>query len=57
MYWRIDTFKIIVLEGLFASIPWSALSFTTMYFQYMGISYIAWALTGCSPIVNDYPYC
>jgi len=36
-YWRINTFKVIVLQGIFGSIPGSALAFLTMYFQYVGI--------------------
>jgi predicted MFS family arabinose efflux permease len=37
-YLRIPTFRVIVLQGLFGCIPWSALSFTIFYFQYVGIS-------------------
>lgn len=34
----IRTFRIIVLQGCFGSIPWSALAFAIMFFQYVGIS-------------------
>lgn len=37
-YLRIPTFQVIVLQGMFGSIPWSALSFMIFYFQYVGIS-------------------
>jgi len=37
-YWRIDTFKVILIQGAFGSIPWSALAFSTMYFQYVGLT-------------------
>lgn len=37
-FWQINTFKIIVMQGLFGSAPWSALAFTTMYFQYSGFT-------------------
>eukprot|EP00927_Polykrikos_kofoidii_P066682 TRINITY_DN62239_c0_g1_i1.p1 TRINITY_DN62239_c0_g1~~TRINITY_DN62239_c0_g1_i1.p1 ORF type:complete len:596 (-),score=60.81 TRINITY_DN62239_c0_g1_i1:96-1883(-) len=35
---RIPTFKVIVLQGIFGSIPWNALGFLTMYLQYCGHS-------------------
>lgn len=37
-YLRIPTFRVIVLQGIFGCIPWSALSFIIFYFQYVGIS-------------------
>lgn len=37
-YFRINTFTVIVLQGMFGCIPWSALSFMIFYFQYVGIS-------------------
>lgn len=37
-YLKIPTFRVIVLQGVFGSIPWSALSFIIFYFQYIGIS-------------------
>merc|ERR1719191_2544814 len=37
-YWRIHTFKVLVLQGMFGCIPWSAMSFLIFYFQYIGIS-------------------
>jgi MFS family permease len=37
-YLQIPTFRVIVLQGLFGCIPWSALSFMIFYFQYIGIS-------------------
>lgn len=41
MFWHccsIRTFRIIVVQGCFGSIPWSALAFTIMFFQYVGVS-------------------
>lgn len=35
-YFRIPTFLAIVLQGIFGQIPWYAMSFATMYFQYIG---------------------
>ncbi|EFN50878.1 hypothetical protein CHLNCDRAFT_141677 [Chlorella variabilis] len=35
---RIPTFRIIVLQGIMGSIPWSALVFLTLYFQLLGMS-------------------
>mmetsp|Transcript_35516 Transcript_35516/g.58443 ORF Transcript_35516/g.58443 Transcript_35516/m.58443 type:complete len:303 (+) Transcript_35516:84-992(+) len=32
-YLRIPTFRVIVLQGLFGSIPWSALAFAILFFQ------------------------
>lgn len=37
-YWRIPTFKVIVMQGVFGTIPWGALGFAILYFQYVGIS-------------------
>lgn len=37
-YFRIRTFAVIVVQGCFGCIPWSALSFQTMLYQYEGIS-------------------
>mmetsp|Transcript_46257 Transcript_46257/g.100566 ORF Transcript_46257/g.100566 Transcript_46257/m.100566 type:complete len:478 (+) Transcript_46257:123-1556(+) len=37
--WRIPSFRIIVLQGMFGRIAWSGLgSFGPMYFQYVGVS-------------------
>mmetsp|Transcript_8005 Transcript_8005/g.17304 ORF Transcript_8005/g.17304 Transcript_8005/m.17304 type:complete len:540 (-) Transcript_8005:112-1731(-) len=35
---RLPTFTVIVLQGLFGSVPWNALGFGTMYFQKAGFS-------------------
>ena len=35
---RNNTFVIIVLQGVFSGIPWNALSFMVMYFQFCGLS-------------------
>lgn len=35
-YLRIPSFWVVVLQGLFGTIPWSALSFLSMFFQYGG---------------------
>mmetsp|Transcript_18955 Transcript_18955/g.29910 ORF Transcript_18955/g.29910 Transcript_18955/m.29910 type:complete len:494 (+) Transcript_18955:185-1666(+) len=37
-YWRIPTFKVLVLQGMFGCIPWSSMSFLIFYFQYIGMS-------------------
>mmetsp|Transcript_20382 Transcript_20382/g.44413 ORF Transcript_20382/g.44413 Transcript_20382/m.44413 type:complete len:505 (-) Transcript_20382:103-1617(-) len=37
-HWSIHTFRIIVFQGVVGGIPWSALSFKMMFFQYMGMS-------------------
>jgi len=36
-FFRIRTFSLIVIQGCFGTVPWSALSFCTMFFQYVGI--------------------
>lgn len=36
-YFRIPTFALTVVQGLFGSCPWSALGFSTMYLQLRGI--------------------
>lgn len=43
-YWHMHTFKIIVLQGVFGTIPWAALAFITMYLQYAGLSDLKAAL-------------
>ncbi|KAF8820538.1 putative Protein spinster-like protein 1 [Cardiosporidium cionae] len=35
---RTPTFVIIALQGIFGSVPWNALSFLTLYYQYSGLS-------------------
>jgi len=35
-YFQIPTFRIIVLQELFGTVPWCALGFLTMYLQYVG---------------------
>jgi len=37
-HWSIHTFRIILFQGVVGGIPWSALSFKMMFFQYMGLS-------------------
>eukprot|EP00929_Paragymnodinium_shiwhaense_P056433 TRINITY_DN28234_c0_g4_i2.p1 TRINITY_DN28234_c0_g4~~TRINITY_DN28234_c0_g4_i2.p1 ORF type:complete len:410 (+),score=50.17 TRINITY_DN28234_c0_g4_i2:216-1445(+) len=37
-YCRIPSFRVIVVQGLFGSIPWSALTFLIMYYQLIGMS-------------------
>eukprot|EP00930_Biecheleria_cincta_P084701 TRINITY_DN74150_c0_g1_i1.p1 TRINITY_DN74150_c0_g1~~TRINITY_DN74150_c0_g1_i1.p1 ORF type:complete len:469 (+),score=65.98 TRINITY_DN74150_c0_g1_i1:150-1556(+) len=47
-YFRIPTFSVIVAQGVFGSIPWSALAFMTMFLQYCGITDASVGLTmGC----------
>jgi len=36
-FFRIKSFAVIVIQGCFGSVPWSALSFCTMFFQYVGM--------------------
>lgn len=35
---RIPTFNVIVLQGIFGTVPWNAMGFMTMYLQYCGHS-------------------
>ena len=35
---RVRTFLLIVSQGIFGSVPWNALSFSTMWLQYVGFS-------------------
>jgi len=37
-YLKIPTFRVLVAQGMFGSIPWSAMAFMIFYFQYVGIS-------------------
>lgn len=37
-YMQIRSFVVVVAQGMFGTIPWAALSFTTMFFQYLGFS-------------------
>lgn len=37
-YMKKPTFLVLVIQGVFGTIPSSAMAFTTMYFQYIGIS-------------------
>jgi len=37
-FFQIGTFRVIVLQGVFGTIPAAAQSFTTMYFQYLSIN-------------------
>jgi len=37
-FMKIPTFRVIILQGVFGTIPSAAQSFTTMYLQYMGVS-------------------
>merc|ERR1719195_803579 len=34
---KIKTFAVIVIQGCFGSVPWSALSFSIMFYQYVGM--------------------
>jgi len=49
----IPTFCVILLQGVFGTIPGAALSFTTMYFQYTGISDTMVALINSLRILGD----
>eukprot|EP00429_Kryptoperidinium_foliaceum_P047408 CAMPEP_0176121490 /NCGR_PEP_ID=MMETSP0120_2-20121206/61154_1 /TAXON_ID=160619 /ORGANISM="Kryptoperidinium foliaceum, Strain CCMP 1326" /LENGTH=539 /DNA_ID=CAMNT_0017456041 /DNA_START=119 /DNA_END=1736 /DNA_ORIENTATION=+ len=37
-YMRMPSFLVLVSQGMFGTIPGSAMAFTTMYFQYIGVS-------------------
>lgn len=37
-YFEIPTFTVIVVQGIFNTIPYAALSFGTLYFQYLGMA-------------------
>eukprot|EP00960_Hanusia_phi_P064955 765966-Hanusia_phi.AAC.9 len=37
-YFTIPSFLVILVQGMFGCIPWTAMSFLTMWFQYIGIS-------------------
>jgi len=37
-FFKIKTFTVIVVQGCFGSVPWSALAFLIMFFQYVGMS-------------------
>lgn len=52
-FMRVPTFAVIILQGVFGTIPGAALSFATMYFQYMGISDSMSALINSLRIVGD----
>jgi len=49
----VPTFGVILLQGVFGTIPGAALSFTTMYFQYTGISDTMVALINALRILGD----
>jgi len=50
---RVPTFGVIILQGIFGTIPGAALSFLTMYFQYTGISDSMAALINSLRIIGD----
>lgn len=52
-FMQIPTFAVIILQGIFGTIPGAALSFSTMYFQYTGISDTTVALINSLRIVGD----
>jgi len=37
-YFKIGSFSVIVIQGVFGSVPWSALMFLIMFFQYIGMT-------------------
>merc|ERR1719456_1199345 len=37
-YLRIRSFVVVVIQGMFGMIPWAAMAFATMFFQYLGFS-------------------
>jgi MFS family permease len=50
---KIPTFNVIVLQGIFGTIPGAAFSFLVMYFQYIGISDFAAALVISLHVIGD----
>lgn len=52
-FFQIPTFCVIILQGVFGTIPGAAFSFVTMYFQYLGISDFTTALVISLHVIGD----
>jgi len=52
-FMRVPTFTVIIAQGIFGTIPGAAMSFTTMYFQYTGLSDSLCALINSLRIIGD----
>eukprot|EP00448_Togula_jolla_P009783 CAMPEP_0170600070 /NCGR_PEP_ID=MMETSP0224-20130122/17141_1 /TAXON_ID=285029 /ORGANISM="Togula jolla, Strain CCCM 725" /LENGTH=452 /DNA_ID=CAMNT_0010924777 /DNA_START=48 /DNA_END=1406 /DNA_ORIENTATION=+ len=50
---RIPTFCVIILQGVFGTVPGAAFSFITMFFQYMGISDFEVALVIALRVIGE----
>jgi len=50
---KIPTFAVIIMQGVFGTIPGAALTFLTMYFQYLGVSDAVCALMNSLRIVGE----
>jgi MFS family permease len=50
---KIPSFNVIVLQGIFGTVPSAAFAFITMYFQYIGISDFAAALVISLHVIGD----
>jgi MFS family permease len=50
---KIPSFNVIILQGIFGTIPSAAFSFITMYFQYVGVSDFAAALVISIHVIGD----
>lgn len=53
VFLRIPTFIVIILQGVFGTIPGAALSFLTMYFQYTGTSDFSAALVLSFHVIGE----
>ena len=53
--WKLNTFKLIVLQGVFGAVPWQALAFSTLWLQYVGLSnFNAAVVTTCGIVGNGF---
>jgi len=54
-FFRVRSFVVIVMQGCFGSVPWSAMQFLTMFYQYAGIpDGQAGLLTSCSMVCGAF---
>eukprot|EP00928_Gymnodinium_smaydae_P044414 TRINITY_DN29629_c0_g1_i1.p1 TRINITY_DN29629_c0_g1~~TRINITY_DN29629_c0_g1_i1.p1 ORF type:complete len:533 (+),score=73.31 TRINITY_DN29629_c0_g1_i1:88-1599(+) len=52
-FMQIPSFRVIVMQGIFGTIPGAAFSFITMYFQYVGISDLLAAMVISLSVMGD----
>lgn len=52
-YLQIPTFRYLVAQGAFGCIPWSAMTFMTMFYQYVGMSDLQAASTASAGVVGN----